>query len=452
MGNTFSFLFPEQLDTRLIDSAFQDVAYSYTCLLCMICAQIMDDFTDDLIRETSKFDAVKKELFHFLLEHKKFYKLKMITLKSKRKVLFSLNINYLRNSENIFELEDFVKLEEKRKASSGYAIHLEIENVQEEIVKTLKYKLEKSVVTNADIPQFLENHFLVDNENLGTECSNYKELEDLIDSRTKSYIVEIKDQINTFAVKHAFEIVISRYMMFLLVVNKTISDDTTDDVQRETRKFNAIKKELFRFLIQHNKFYIFKTINIVSVGENLFSLDISYLDSDNISLNTEDVAKLYEEMETAPSGSFLSLKIEHVQEEINKVLKYKLETSVFTKEDATQFLENQFLVDKGNLGTKHSNYKELAAYIQNRIKSWGGGIVSMEHINEMSFKFQGSMKDFEDEKSCGVCLKDYEEDQEVCRLPCNHFCCRNCTEGMFAIPEDGSNAYYQCPICRDDCT
>ena len=70
----------------------------------------------------------------------------------------------------------------------------------------------------------------------------------------------------------------------------------------------------------------------------------------------------------------------------------------------------------------------------------------------MSFKFQGSIKDFEDEKSCGVCLKDYEEDQEICRLPCDHLCCRNCTEKMFAIPEDGTEAQFQCPICREDCT
>ena len=70
----------------------------------------------------------------------------------------------------------------------------------------------------------------------------------------------------------------------------------------------------------------------------------------------------------------------------------------------------------------------------------------------MSFKFQGSIKDFEDEKSCGVCLKDYEEDQEICRLPCDHLCCRNCTEKMFAILEDGTEAQFQCPICRKDCT
>ena len=70
----------------------------------------------------------------------------------------------------------------------------------------------------------------------------------------------------------------------------------------------------------------------------------------------------------------------------------------------------------------------------------------------MSFKFQGSIADYEDEKSCCVCLEDYEKDQEICHLSCNLLCCRKCTEGMFAVPADGSKVNVQCPICRDDCT
>ena len=61
-------------------------------------------------------------------------------------------------------------------------------------------------------------------------------------------------------------------------------------------------------------------------------------------------------------------------------------------------------------------------------------------------------EDHEDEKSCSVCLNDYETDQEVCRLPCNHFCCRVCTEKMFSTPNQGLKSNILCPICRDDCS
>ena len=52
----------------------------------------------------------------------------------------------------------------------------------------------------------------------------------------------------------------------------------------------------------------------------------------------------------------------------------------------------------------------------------------------MSFEFAGPAEEFEGEESCGTCLEDYEVGMEVCRLPCNHLCCRSCTEKMFAIP------------------
>ena len=71
----------------------------------------------------------------------------------------------------------------------------------------------------------------------------------------------------------------------------------------------------------------------------------------------------------------------------------------------------------------------------------------------MSFRYQGLPEDFEDK--CPVCLEDYEIDQEVCRLPCNHLCCRVCTERVFSTPIlDNPEEYgyiVSCPICRDNC-
>ena len=115
-------------------------------------------------------------------------------------------------------------------------------------------------------------------------------------------------------------------------------------------------------------------------------------------------------------------------------------------EDIRKFFDNNFL-DKEELKTKCSNYNELQAYIKKRIDDYTQAKVSAERINEFSFNFHYLIPGFEDEKSCVVCLEDYEEGQEVCRFQCNHFCCRVCTEEMFL-----RNELFQCPICRGDCT
>ena len=208
---------------------------------------------------------------------------------------------------------------------------------------------------------------------------------------------------------------------------------------------------MFEFLTQHKKLYEIKSIDCDLKDEVLFSLDINDLENGENMLKMEDVVKIVEETEKNPETE-LSYNIDQVEAEIIKTLKYKLGKSVITNEDISQFLENHFLVDKDYLGTEFSNYKELEAYINSRVDSYCKSKVSTSHIENISFHFQGSIKDFEDEKSCGVCLEDYREDQEVCRLPCNHFCCRNCTGKMFAVPQNGSKAHFECPICRADCT
>ena len=71
MGNIFSTGSSNQFDTYWIDSAFEGVLKRYMYLLCMICAQITDETTNDLIvdefesmnlnedlnKKNSKFDS-----------------------------------------------------------------------------------------------------------------------------------------------------------------------------------------------------------------------------------------------------------------------------------------------------------------------------------------------------------------------------------------------------------
>ena len=119
-----------------------------------------------------------------------------------------------------------------------------------------------------------------------------------------------------------------------------------------------------------------------------------------------------------------------------------------TAKNIEKFFETNFLVPKKSLKTKLSNYKELADYINERADNYRDSKVSRERISHLTIVLKGPVK----EKSCGVCFEDYEKGQEVCRFPCNHFCCGKCTKQMFEIPNDGSDALFQCPICRHDCT
>ena len=263
----------------------------------------------------------------------------------------------------------------------------------------------------------------------------------------------IKKKADIDAITHDFASVIHYYFLFLKLISVRAVAKHTNDVKREMRKFRAVKKELFDFVVEHRRFFRFKNINLttkVKKGPFLLTLTLKDLDNFEEFLKLDDVFNFNEKTKVIKETPSIWYRIDPVKKEIIKTLKVALKKSVIAGEDTQLFLENHYLVDQDNVNC--SNYKELKAYIRSRIECYHKRKVSTEHINNMTFQFQGPINNFEDEKSCGVCLEDYEEDQKICHLPCNHFCCRSCTEEMFAIPQDGSNAHFQCPICRGDCT
>ena len=113
------------------------------------------------------------------------------------------------------------------------------------------------------------------------------------------------------------------------------------------------------------------------------------------------------------------------------------------------------MFDNKNFDIKKSNYKDLRAYIDQRVIDYCDLKISTESINEMCFKYQGFTEELKDVETCPLCLEDYKIDQEVCCLPCNHLCCRDCTEKMFSTPILDNPEEYgyidSCPICRDNC-
>ena len=215
MGNIFSsFIHEKQIDTYLIDEAVSDVIHRYVWFLRQIIDLTGDETTDD--KKTSDFSTVKKEFLEFLIQHKEFYKLESIDVKLKDEVLFSLDIN-LGDIENTLKLSDMVKLDEKMKmvpeTALVYVINYVHDQVETEIIKTIKNKLGKSFITIKDIPHFLDNYFLVDKDELqDTKFSTYKELEADIDSRINRFIEE--NMLYTYLVKCAFGDVIFSYVEF----------------------------------------------------------------------------------------------------------------------------------------------------------------------------------------------------------------------------------------------
>ena len=236
----------------------------------------------------------------------------------------------------------------------------------------------------------------------------------------------MKDNFLCLSAKKQLDIVfLKRTFKRIIQVDRIITDRitkrTTDDVNRERRKFYAVKKELYKFLVQHEKFYKLKAIDFgLNDGTVLYTMNMNYSDSLEHYIKLDDLKILNEKIKA--SKEHVTHVVDHylIEDEILKRLETVLgKSGIRTNKNIKLFLENHYLVEQKVLKNYCSNYEELHAYIRVRFLSYLKSEVSIEHINKISFKFQGSIKDFENEKCCGVCLEDYEEGQEICRLPCN---------------------------------
>ena len=246
--------------------------------------------------------------------------------------------------------------------------------------------------------------------------------------------------------------VIINYVRFMVTIGSEIVT-SNEDVEINKRKLLETKKELYSFLVKHKNIFEFR--GLIFKTENKEWPQTVAVESFEDFIKLDDFMKCISEKtkieETYPNADFqISYLNVYDDEEIDKSIKSILglhKCRNLNSGDIKKFFDNNFLVGKAELKTKCSNYDELQAYIDKREDDYLQSKVSAERIDELSFNFVQSIEGFENEKSCVVCLEDYEEGQEVCRFPCNHFCCRNCTEKMFAVPE-----HFQCPICRGDCT
>ena len=144
---------------------------------------------------------------------------------------------------------------------------------------------------------------------------------------------------------------------------------------------------------------------------------------------------IYQAYVTNPSAELRRIEPNWIYEanrdKIIQVIQSKFRMSR-TTDHIRLFLKHMFLVDNNKINNNCLTYEQLSDYIRTRCINYENNQgISKVHINKMSFKFKGSIPNFDDVKSCGVCLEDFEKYQEICRLPCNHFFHKTCTEKAF---------------------
>ena len=242
--------------------------------------------------------------------------------------------------------------------------------------------------------------------------------------------------------------VIREYMFYLTSICSRILSKP-DEKEMNTRKYEQIRKEIFNFLVKHKDFLELKRTRFTHPeGSSDCKIILNSSNCEDF-LKLEDFKTCIKKMQDFSKiyiGS-ITLSYEVVYNQLNIVSKIEcvLGRQPITLDDIEKFSETNLLVEKSDLNTDISNYEDLTSYIGSRLEDFYHKRLSQKRIEELSFNFKTAEENSENKESCGICLEDYSEDQQVCKLPCGHLLCRPCSEKWF---KDSS----QCPICRDDCT
>ena len=211
-------------------------------------------------------------------------------------------------------------------------------------------------------------------------------------------------------------------------------------------------KELFDFLHKHRYFYKVHSWTVRETNGNFID-KIVFESTENI-LGVDSFIKCSKKIKklTSSTNHFFDCQLTTTLYEgtiYNKV-ENAMNKENSTNDDLNEFFQHHFLVNNVTRRTRcPKNYNDLHTRIYKRMEDYCAYKVSPARINEFSFKFHGSIEDYENQSACGICFEDYKVDQEVCHLPCDHFYCKACVEKWFKERED---IKFQCPSCRGDCT
>ena len=102
--------------------------------------------------------------------------------------------------------------------------------------------------------------------------------------------------------------VIRSYSGWLLYISEIIVRKQTDNVEREKRKFNAVRKEFFNFLFQHRRYVTLEAIHLMSMNKSkLHTLTLNNSNRAEQLLTIDDAYELALKFTTKPEGSFTTL-------------------------------------------------------------------------------------------------------------------------------------------------
>ena len=248
-------------------------------------------------------------------------------------------------------------------------------------------------------------------------------------------------------------------MKALAGLTKTNSDQTVQ-IKLNTAKFLEVANELLDFTELHE--HLAKVnLKLYEVDENsnkaqALSVVFNYNNRESTIFELfQFFAYLYLSSEKVKLGRITlevvvsEINYKSIEQYMQKALN-KLEIKV---NEVMNYMTHNLLVENPS---KHQlkSYNELINYTVKRKGCYKKQIVSAERVDDFTLKFTSESSHYgSTEQDCAVCLTPYEKDQEVCRLPCNHMMCRNCTEQWFKTPDEGKEGRlkHQCVICRHIC-
>ena len=175
---------------------FRDVVDKFLRFLREICSRI--NRGNDVENNIRKFNAVKEELFDYLVEHSEYFNMKYIItiLKSGTKEEVGTSGNmiifyYSRSLEEFLPLDYFLKYFDTHVKLKNSPTELEhrfcIRVEKHKIRNKVKMVLKKRNITNDDLKMFFKNHYLVNEANCKSKFLHYKEMYAFIDERISNY-------------------------------------------------------------------------------------------------------------------------------------------------------------------------------------------------------------------------------------------------------------------------
>ena len=258
----------------------------------------------------------------------------------------------------------------------------------------------------------------------------------------------LQNDLDVNVISDTFVDVVHSYLKFLQQIFCLILKDA-ENVEINKRKFNEVKEELYTFLVKHKKFFNVKNCEVILEDElitDTILFDYSQTSDDFFTL--DDFLK-HNKNKILNCITKKRLQYKYtIDSEVDRIIervKLLLEKQNICNEDIKKLLESRYLLYMFEFDSNCTNYYELSDYINKRNLNYCKEIVCIERIEEFSFEFNGSIEGFEDQICCGICMNEYEINQQICKLPCNHFACRKCIEVWF-------EKRFQCPFCRNDCT